>query len=435
MSLCVLMRALVTTYAVLGSDERRGLSSQRKTKLHLWQPPLSRVKWHRIVLDESHALRNSGGNWAHLCNGLQSEYRWCMTGTPMAKDVKEIYGQLKFVLGDSPTIGSSKSFIDKVSDPAYCYRLLKSTMIMHGKNQVYYGEKLLADLPAIKSFHIKVPFTATERASYATLHASIKAQFAAAKDWDSVTRLLSIMNPIRRACAFGVSNSNSVESEAKRIKLEVKNNPGMKPSEIKPTHTFTTSYSKITYLLKHLKKSLEDAPDSKALIFTSFSHGVEVVKRALQNEDIPTVVLVGVGGTQQETRRKALEKFNEDDITKVFLMSIRSGGVGINITRANLVYILEPNLNSALEKQAIGRVHRMGQTREVKIFRLIMTDSIEQKVLQYRDEVVREKKDTNPLKKKRKIKEDEDGDEQVTVQVSNSSQRSLLISHLEKFFE
>ena len=427
---CLMMQPPVTTYAVLNSDSRRGLAHQRKINEEEYQPPLMQVKWHRVVLDESHALRNSGGSNVKLCSNLFAETKWCMTGTPMAKDVREMYGQLRFVLGNNPVLGSLENYKSNVQARDYRYRLFKAMMIIHGKKQMFYGKKVLADLPPIEKFHVKVDFTPTERLEYTRLKESTYSVFIQEKNSSSVTYLLSLMNPIRRACAFGVANSRIVEdgnAKAKQIKLlDSKANTSMYTKNL----PLSVSTSKISYMMKHLRQQLAAATDSKALIFTSFAPGVEVVAKALKLENISFVTLIG--GTAEAARRKALEKFNHDDMTKVFLMSIRSGGVGINITRANLVYILEPNLNSALEKQAIGRVHRMGQTRKVRIYHMIMRDSIEERVLRYRDMVVKAKQTTqNPLTKKRKEREGEE--DTIKINVSSFTQRQRLVEYLELF--
>lgn len=390
------------------------------------------VKWHRVVLDESHALRNAGGNNVKLCSKLSSEIKWCMTGTPMAKDVKEMYGQLKFVVGANPVLGSLETFTKNMDIREYRYRLLKAMMIIHGKKQIFYGKKVLADLPPIEKFHIKVDFTHSERLDYLTLKTATYQQFAIDKNSSSVTYLLSLMNPLRRACSFGIANSRMVENGHKKAKL-LKQESGndVNPATLTKNLPLSIATSKITYMVNHLKQQLAAAADSKALIFTSFTHGVEVVAKALQENNIAFVKLIG--GTQESARRKALEKFNYDEVTKVFLMSIRSGGVGINITRANLVYILEPNMNSALEKQAIGRVHRMGQKRKVKIYHMIMKGSIEERVLKYRDNVVKAKHKTqhNPLTKKKRERDEDD--DNMKINVSSETQRQRLVAHLEQF--
>mmetsp|Transcript_55307 Transcript_55307/g.66610 ORF Transcript_55307/g.66610 Transcript_55307/m.66610 type:complete len:162 (+) Transcript_55307:69-554(+) len=89
------------------------------------------------------------------------------------------------------------------------------------------------------------------------------------------------------------------------------------------------------------------------------------------------------GDMSMPKRAQALREFQSDPPTTVFLLSMRSGAVGINLTQANRVFIMEPALNPALEAQAIGRVHRLGQNRPVEVIRLIIEDSIDTRLMKY----------------------------------------------------
>jgi SWI/SNF-related matrix-associated actin-dependent regulator of chromatin subfamily A3 len=91
------------------------------------------------------------------------------------------------------------------------------------------------------------------------------------------------------------------------------------------------------------------------------------------------------GDMSMKKRAKALSDFQNDPPTTVFLLSMRAGAVGINLTQANRVFIMEPCFNPALEAQAVGRVHRLGQTRNVEIIRLIMEKSVESRMVQMLD--------------------------------------------------
>lgn len=118
---------------------------------------------------------------------------------------------------------------------------------------------------------------------------------------------------------------------------------------------------------------------SKALVFSNFQHTIEWLKRELEEEGMQYRTLDG--GMSMKQRGKALKDFESDPSTTVFLLSIRAGAVGINLTQATHVFMMDPCQNPALEHQAVGRVHRMGQTREVHVRKLIMKDSIEGRIM------------------------------------------------------
>ena len=132
-------------------------------------------------------------------------------------------------------------------------------------------------------------------------------------------------------------------------------------------------------LMKKLKEVREDDASAKSLVFSHFQSSIEFLKIKLTEAGYNYRTLSG--GMSRAQRTKALEDFQNDPPTTIFLMSIRSGACGINLTQANNVFMLEPSLNPALEAQAIGRVHRMGQKRVVKIFKLVMKGSVEEQIL------------------------------------------------------
>lgn len=124
-------------------------------------------------------------------------------------------------------------------------------------------------------------------------------------------------------------------------------------------------------------EALSKDPSTKFVVFSQWIKLLRFVGQALKAHGVGHVVLSG-------TRRdEAVSRFNEDEDTKVMLVSMRSGGgaAGLTLTRASVAFILEPSVNISIEDQAMARVHRFGQTRNVTIYRLIMKDSVEEKVL------------------------------------------------------
>jgi SNF2 family DNA or RNA helicase len=112
------------------------------------------------------------------------------------------------------------------------------------------------------------------------------------------------------------------------------------------------------------------------LIFSSFVKDLELLEAELKNRKIEYAKLTG--STQK--RDKVIDRFNKDDNVKVFLISLKAGGVGLNLTKADYVFMLNPWWNPAAEAQAINRAHRIGQTRNVFVYRFISTETIEEKI-------------------------------------------------------
>ena len=128
----------------------------------------------------------------------------------------------------------------------------------------------------------------------------------------------------------------------------------------------------LTYL--HFNFRDED-PSSKSLVFSQYTSTLEWLQKELPNHGFQFRTLSG--DMTMKKRAKALHDFQSDPPTTIFLLSMRAGNCGINLTQANRVFLMEPGFNPALEQQAIGRVHRLGQKRKVEIVRLVVKDSIE----------------------------------------------------------
>ena len=136
--------------------------------------------------------------------------------------------------------------------------------------------------------------------------------------------------------------------------------------------------SKIIMLLAELDRIRRERPNEKSLVFTAFSKSLEWICSELECNGFSYRTLSG--NMSLSKRKKQLQQFHDDDDVKVFVLTVRSGAVGVTLTAANHVFMMEPPLNPALYRQAINRVHRLGQKKKVFIHNLIMRDSVEQRI-------------------------------------------------------
>lgn len=136
--------------------------------------------------------------------------------------------------------------------------------------------------------------------------------------------------------------------------------------------------SKLETLIGELERIRDEEPDSKSLVFSQYKSTLEWLQKELPNHGFQFRTLQS--NMTMKKRAKALEDFQNDPPTTIFLLSMRSSNCGINLTHANRVFLMEPVLNPATEKQAIGRVMRLGQKRKVEIVRLVMENSIEVRI-------------------------------------------------------
>jgi len=134
--------------------------------------------------------------------------------------------------------------------------------------------------------------------------------------------------------------------------------------------------AKMDLLLDQLREVIE--ADHKALVFSQFTSMLALIRRRLDAENIRYEYLDG----KTKDRAAPVERFQNDPEVKLFLVSLKAGGLGLNLTAAEYVFLLDPWWNPAVETQAIDRTHRIGQTRSVFAYRLIAKDTVEEKVLQ-----------------------------------------------------
>jgi SNF2 family DNA or RNA helicase len=139
------------------------------------------------------------------------------------------------------------------------------------------------------------------------------------------------------------------------------------------------SSAKLEALMPKLREVIEGG--HKLLVFSQFTSFLSIVRDHLGAEDIPYVYLDG----QTTDRQACVERFQNDADCPAFLISLKAGGVGLNLTAAEYVFLLDPWWNPAVEAQAIDRTHRIGQTNQVFAYRLIARDTVEEKVMQLQE--------------------------------------------------
>lgn len=141
--------------------------------------------------------------------------------------------------------------------------------------------------------------------------------------------------------------------------------------------------TKIDKLLKSLHETRRVDPRIKSVVFSQFTSFLDIIQKSLTRQRLPYLRLDGA--MSQKERAAVLDKFRETPGNMTFIISLKAGGVGLNLTNAHHVYMLDPWWSFAIESQAIDRIHRMGQTREVKVFRFIIRNSVEEKMLKIQE--------------------------------------------------
>jgi SNF2 family DNA or RNA helicase len=188
---------------------------------------------------------------------------------------------------------------------------------------------------------------------------------------------------LQKIAADGMG-SHSIEILSGLTKLrQICNSPAL----VKNSNSEVNDSVKLEELMREIE---ENIGDRKALVFSQFTGMLELIRKEMDAKGISYVYLDG--GTKAETRQELVKQFQSDASIKIFLISLKAGGVGLTLTAADYVYLVDPWWNPAAEQQAIDRTHRIGQQNSVFAYRMICRDTVEEKILelQQRKKVIAE---------------------------------------------
>ncbi|MEO0685618.1 MAG: DEAD/DEAH box helicase, partial [Cyanobacteria bacterium J06649_11] len=316
---------------------------------------LSQVKWQTIVLDEAQAIKNIATKRSQAAMNLQSEFKLITTGTPVENHLGELWNLFRFI--NPGLLGSKESFNQSFAVPSEKFqdkqarqrlkKLIQPFLLRRTKTQV------LSELPSRTEITLHVELSQEEMAMYEALRQQAITKLA---DSDATAghkhlQVLAEIMKLRRACCHS--------------KLVMPDAP--LPS------------AKLQLFGEVLAELLENR--HKALVFSQFVDHLEIIRNFLEEQSIDYQYLDGSTPTKERKKRVDAFQGGEGD---VFLISLKAGGTGLNLTAADYVIHMDPWWNPAVEDQASDRAHRIGQQRPVTIYRLVTKDTIEDKIVDTR---------------------------------------------------
>ena len=315
---------------------------------------LRKYKFHYVILDESQAIKNPGSLTTQAVQQLYSNHRLILTGTPLENSVLDLWSQMNFI---NPGLLGNKTFfqktyltpIEKNRDEAATKRLyatIKPFILRRHKSQV---AKFLPE----KSESVHFSLMTDEQED---LYERTKNKF----------RNL-ILEQIDRE---GLAKTQIALLQGLNELRQLANHPRMTDA------AFEGESGKFRDVFHKLETVV--AEEHKILVFSSFVKHLSLFRDKLEQKGIPYAYLDG----STVKRAEEVEKFQQDAAIKVFLISIKAGGVGLNLTSADYVFILDPWWNPAVENQAVDRAHRIGQDKSVFIYKFITKNTVEEKILQ-----------------------------------------------------
>ena len=325
---------VITTYGTLARDAAHFKS----------------VRFDYCVLDEAQAIKNAGTLSAKAARLIHAEHRLALSGTPVQNHLGELWSLFEFLnpgmLGGASVFGAVGRNPDAATRGLLA-RALRPFILRRTKAQV------ARELPP-----------KTEQTIYCDLESKERKRYGELRDFYR-SRLL------RNGASEGSPQFKFQVLEALLRLRQAACHPGLIDKE-----KIDEPSAKIDTLLAQIDQVLEE--NHKALVFSQFTSLLAIVRRRLDKAKIPYVYLDG----RTRDRQARVEQFQSEPDVKLFLISLKAGGLGLNLQAAEYVYLLDPWWNPAVEAQAIDRAHRIGQTRQVFAYRVIARDTVEEKVLE-----------------------------------------------------
>jgi superfamily II DNA or RNA helicase len=315
---------------------------------------LARVDWQVIVLDEAQAIKNVATKRSQAAMELKGAFKMVATGTPVENHLGELWNVFRFI--NPGLLGSLKQFNVKFAAPieksqdkkarTRLKRLIQPFILRRTKNQV------LEELPPRTEILIKVEMSEAEASFYEAVRRSALDNLAGVDKVEGKAqtnmKILAEIMRLRRACC----NSRLLIPESKIPSAKL------------------AAFGEIVSELRENRH--------KALVFSQFVGHLDIIRQYVEKAGIPYQYLDG--STPPAERKKRVDEF-QAGIGDLFLISLKAGGTGLNLTAADYVIHMDPWWNPAVEDQASDRAHRMGQQRPVTIYRLVTKGTIEEKIV------------------------------------------------------
>ncbi|GMQ87533.1 MAG: hypothetical protein BMS9Abin08_0737 [Gammaproteobacteria bacterium] len=329
---------ILTTYPLLSRDKEHLLTHE----------------YHLLILDEAQVIKNPKAQAGRVVREIDARHRLCLTGTPMENHLGELWSLFDFLLPG--LLGNSKQFrrhfrtpIEKHADEITAERLsrrIRPFLLRRTKQQV------ATELPPKTEIIQSVVLEGKQRELYETvrlaMHRRVREEIERQGMGRSHIVVLDALLKLRQVCC-----------DPRLVKMA-------SAQKVKQS-------AKLTMLMALLPEMVEEG--RRILIFSQFTTMLGLIEDALKNADISYVKLTG----RTRDRAKPVQQFQAGEVP-VFLISLKAGGVGLNLTRADTVIHYDPWWNPAVERQATDRAHRIGQQQAVFVYKLICEGTLEEKI-------------------------------------------------------
>jgi SNF2 family DNA or RNA helicase len=303
--------------------------------------------WSTVILDEAHNIKNFATKTSKAAMSLQASFKLILTGTPIQNHLGEIWNLFNFI--NPGLLGTLNYFTDsfvkteREDAKKQLKRLITPFILRRTKTSV------LEELPPKTEIIKKIRLTEEETAFYEAVRQQAIEQLEREDGSAKHIKILAEITRLRQACC----------------------NPMLVNPDIRIPSTKLSTFLEIVEELSENKH--------RALVFSQFVGHLSLIRKALDKQQTPYLYLDG--STPMAEREKLVKRFQSGE-SDLFLISLKAGGLGLNLTGADFVVHLDPWWNPAIEDQASDRTHRIGQTRPVTVYRLVAEQTIEEKIIQ-----------------------------------------------------
>jgi SNF2 family DNA or RNA helicase len=316
--------------------------------------------WQYIILDESQAIKNPDARVTKAVQQLRAVNRVILSGTPVQNNTSDLFAQFSFL--NPGLLGSREYFNREFATPIdkegskektqYLKKLIHPFTLRRTKEQV------AKDLPDKTVSVLWCTMEAEQRKLYNQYRDGYRNKLLKKIDADGIGKsgmdVLEGLLRLRQICDHPSLVNKDAETPANSVKIE-----------------------------ELVREVTENAGHHKLLVFSQFTEMLHLIRDEFEKAGVTYCYLDG--STSLAKRKEEVTRFQEDEGIKAFLISLKAGGVGLNLTVADYVYLVDPWWNPAAEQQAIDRAHRIGQTRKVFAYKMICKDSVEEKILQLQE--------------------------------------------------
>ena len=340
---------VISTYSLLYRDEDE----------------LAGVEWDGVILDEAQNIKNPASRQAQAARRLRGRYRVALTGTPVENRLSELWSIMEFL--NPGYLGSQAGFrrrfalpIERYQDPAAMQRL-KSLVRPFILRRVKSDPQVIQDLPEKLEMPVYCKLTAEQATLYQAVVAEALEEIAESEGVQRRGQVLAMLLKLKQICNHPAQFLGDRSSLAGRS-------------------------GKLARLTEMLEEAI--AAGDRALVFTQFAEMGELLRQHLQAE-LHREVLFLHGGVTQPQRERMIERFQSDPQgPPIFVLSLKAGGTGLNLMRANHVFHYDRWWNPAVENQATDRAYRIGQTRNVQVHKFLCLGTLEERI----EELIESKK-------------------------------------------